>query len=189
GCGKTTLLDLICGNNLQAYTNDIRLFGRQRGSGESIWDIKTKIGYVTPHLQARYTSSITAHDVVISGFYDSIGLYRNTTVEQENRFDELIGELGIGNLGVTRFDRLSSGERTLILIARAMVKQPKVLILDEPCQGLDSVRRAEILTAVERIGSASSTDIIYVTHRIDEIPACITHRLNLIRVGSPSRFA
>lgn len=179
GSGKTTLLNLICGNNLQAYTNDIRLFGRQRGSGESIWEIKAKIGYVTPHLQARYDSSITAHDVVISGFHDSIGLYQHPTAEQEDRFGELVRELDIEHLGDTLFDRLSSGERTLVLIARAMVKRPKVLILDEPCEGLDPVRRGVILGAVERIGSAPSTDIIYVTHRVDEIPACITHRLEL----------
>ncbi len=179
GCGKTTLLNLISGNNLQAYANNIRLFGRRRGSGESIWDIKSNIGYVTPHLQARYNTSITAREVIISGFYDSIGLYRYPTVSQETRFGELAEELGIEELGETLFDRLSSGERTLILIARAMVKQPKILILDEPCQGLDPGHRRTILNAVGKIGSASATDLIYVTHRTDEIPLCITHRLDL----------
>jgi molybdate transport system ATP-binding protein len=179
GSGKTTLLNLICGDNLQAYSNDIRLFGRQRGSGESIWEIKAKIGYVTPHLQARYDSSITAREVVVSGFYDSIGLYRHPTVEQEDRFGELMREMGLAHLGDTAFDRLSSGERTLFLIARAMVKRPRVLILDEPCQGLDPVRRGEILGAVERVGLGPTTDIIYVTHRADEIPGCVTRRLEL----------
>lgn len=179
GSGKTTLLDLVWGNNLQAYANDITLFGRRRGSGESIWDIKRNIGFVTPHLQAQYDASITAREVILSGFFDSIGLYRRHTADQEDRYHELAGRLCILHLGETRFDRLSSGERTLVLIARAAVKVPKLLMLDEPCQGLDPERRNQIIAAVDTIGSEPVTDIIYVTHRADELPTCITHSLDL----------
>lgn len=183
GSGKTTLLNLVCGDNLQAYSNDIRLFGRKRGSGESIWDIKREVGYVTPLLQVRHDTGVTVGDVVTSGFFDSIGLYRRPSADQREIADSLCDEMGLTDLVGERFDRLSSGQRALALITRAMIKKPKILILDEPCDGLDPARREEILRAIERIGRTDETDLLYVTHRREEIPACITHHLKLGHPG------
>ena len=181
GSGKTTILNLICGDNLLAYANDIHLFGRKRGSGESIWDIKQKVGYITPYLSARYDTDIPIREVILSGFFDSIGLYRRPSPVQILKAEEAAGLLGIADLLDKLFSRISSGERITVLIARAMVKVPELLILDEPCAGLDGSHRDTVIAAVDRIGLTRDTDIIYVTHRIDEVPACITHHLELGR--------
>lgn len=179
GSGKTTLLNLIMGDNPQAYANKIYLFGRRRGSGESIWDIKKKIAFVSAHLQINYRKKIRAFDVVLSGFFDSIGLYRRATSEQRATAAQWVENLGIAGQADKMFDQLSYGERRLVLIARAMVKTPVLLILDEPCQGLDKVNRRMVLDLVELVGTRSDTRLIYVTHHPDEIPPCITHILRL----------
>jgi len=179
GAGKTTLLRLVTGDHLQAYANEIYLFGRRRGSGESIWDIKKRFGVVSTELQRRYRLRILARNVVRSGFFDSIGLYRSCTPSQRAGADQWIMRLNLTALMSRRYDQLSVGERKLVLIARAMVKSPAVLILDEPCQGLDPANRRRVLALVDRIGQTTGTRIIFVSHRPDEIPACITHRLRL----------
>jgi molybdate transport system ATP-binding protein len=116
GSGKTTLLSLIYADNLQAYCNDIRLFGRQRGSGESIWEIKQRIGHVSPHLQVRYRLDMRVFDVVVSGFFDSVGLYRRPTEQQRTAAKEWIDLLGIADLSDRIFNQLSYGERRLAII-------------------------------------------------------------------------
>jgi len=179
GSGKTTLISLIYADNVQAYTNDIRLFGRQRGSGESIWEIKRRIGHVSPHLQVNYRLDLTVFDVVVSGFFDSVGLYRRPSEEQRAAARQWIQRLGIESLSERVFGQLSYGERRLAIIVRALVKSPELLALDEPCQGLDPANRARVIAMVDRIGFHSPTAILYVTHRQDEMPRCITHTLRL----------
>ena len=177
GCGKTTLLNLITADNLQAYANEIYLFGKRRGSGESIWDIKERIGMMSSEFQIRYRKPLAAFEVVLSGFFDSVGLFRNASPEQKQTADQWMAVLGIADKSVKTFNQLSYGEQRMVLLARSMVKMPQLLILDEPYQGLDRTNRQRILDAIDVIGHHRGTNIIYVTHYSDEIPACTTHML------------
>jgi molybdate transport system ATP-binding protein len=174
GCGKTTLLNLVTGDNPQAYANKIFLFGRRRGSGESIWDLKRRTGFVSSEFQIRYRKPISAFEVVLSGFFDSVGLYRDFTTEQKEIAEQWLEILGIADKSDRIFNQLSHGEQRMVLLARSMVKMPPILILDEPCQGLDRINRGRILEAIDVIGGHSQTNILYVTHYPDEIPASMT---------------
>jgi molybdate transport system ATP-binding protein len=179
GSGKSTLLSLIAGDNPQAYANEIYLFGRRRGTGESIWDIKERIGLVSSEIQTLYRKEITACDVVASGVFDSIGLYRNLNSEHRRQVDKWIEFFGISHIANKIFTHLSFGERRMVLLARSMVKSPELLILDEPCQGLDQENRKLFMGLIEMIGRNTDTNLLYVTHYQDEIPACIDHVLTL----------
>ncbi len=178
GAGKSTLLSLITADNLQVYSNEIYLFGNQRGTGESIWDIKREIGHVSSELQVKYRESISVLKVVLSGFFDTIGLFYKVTEKQNETAKKWIKFLEIENLTKIDFNRISYGQQRLVMIARALVKYPAVLILDEPCQGLDLVNRNRILTLVDKIGHLSATQIIYVTHVRSDQLNCIDHELN-----------
>ncbi|MGY8697997.1 MAG: ABC transporter ATP-binding protein, partial [bacterium] len=177
GSGKSTLLSLICGDNLQAYANEIYLFGRRRGTGESIWDIKQKIGFVSSEFQVRYRQPVNALKVVLSGFFDSIGYYQPASVTQKERALSLMELLEITNLTDLDFTRLSYGQQRLILIARAMIKSPPLLILDEPCQGLDRTNRNRVLELVDLVGKNTTTQILYVTHSADDHLNCLQREL------------
>ncbi|MGE0086718.1 MAG: molybdate ABC transporter ATP-binding protein ModF [Desulfococcaceae bacterium] len=179
GAGKTTLLRLISGDHPQAYANDIRLFGRLRGSGESIWEIKEHIGMVSSEFQIHYRKSVTALDAVISGFFDSVGLYRNSASWQRKTALQWMRQLGMEDKSDQRFDRLSCGEQRMVLLARSLVKSPDLLILDEPCQGLDTANRQMILALIDHIGHHSDTQILYVSHHPEEMPSCIHQVLHL----------
>jgi molybdate transport system ATP-binding protein len=179
GAGKSKLLELITGDNVQGYANDIHLFGRRKGSGETIWEIKEKLSLVSAEFQMRYQKRIPAYDVICSGFFDSVGLYQSCTEEQRQAAREWLELLKMEDIARKRFDHLSHGQQRLILLARAMVKSPLLMILDEPCDGLDYTNRRKVLEFIEFIGSKTATDLIYVTHHKDELPACITHALVL----------
>jgi molybdate transport system ATP-binding protein len=179
GAGKTTLLALICGDHLQAYANDIYLFGRRRGSGESVWEIKNKIGLVTPHFHAGYQKALTAFEVVCSGWFDSVGLYRRCSAEQLALARRQMASMEIAHLSARHFERLSHGQQRLVLIARAMVKHPTLLVLDEPCAGLDGAFRRALLKRLDAIIAGGTSQLLYVTHHADERPAGITHTLRL----------
>jgi molybdate transport system ATP-binding protein len=179
GAGKSTVLTLILGDNLQAYANEIYLFGKRRGSGESIWDIKKQIGLISADLQIRQHKNINAFDVVCSGFFDSNGLYKRCRPEELAIATEWTHFIGIDELAEHKFGRLSHGQRQLVLIARAMVKSPEILILDEPFQGLDIKNRRKILDIFEYIGSQTRTNLIYVPNQGEEALTCITHVLNM----------
>ena len=181
GAGKTTLLKLILGENQQAYANEIYLFGRRKGSGENIWDIKKNIGFISSELHARYPRHLSAFDVVCSGFFDSIGLYRRCSGEQKDHAHAWIDTLGIGHLSDQKFGQLSHGQCQLVLIARSMVKSPVLLILDEPCDGLDIANRNRLINLLGFIGDRTETNLIYVTHHEEEMLSCITHVLSLDR--------
>jgi molybdate transport system ATP-binding protein len=179
GSGKTTLLSLILGDNPQAYANDINLFGRRKGSGESIWDIKKRIGLVSPELHLHYPRQFSCLDVVCSGFFDSAGLYRRCTDKQRGAALEWMDHMGLSPLAGARFGECSDGAQRMVLVARAMVKHPELLVLDEPCQGLDDRNRHRIVNRVEAIGKHFDTVVIFVTHDPDELPGIVTHVLNL----------
>lgn len=188
GSGKTTLLSLVVGDHPQAYANTVRVFGKLRGGGGSIRELKEGIGLISAELQVRYRKAVTARDVVISGFFDSVGLYRRPSLDQQASATAWMEALGIQKLAQKRFNHLSQGEQRMVLLARAMVKPPRLLVLDEPCQGLDTGNRRLILQAVDRIAATGWTTLLFVSHLPEEVPACITHRLSLVRSGTgPSR--
>lgn len=188
GSGKTTLLSLIVGDHPQAYANTIRVFGNSRGGGGSIRETKSGIGHISPELQIRYRKAVTAADVVTSGFFDSIGLYRNPSAHQQRAAEAWMEYFGLRALAEKKFNHLSQGEQRMLLLARALVKPPRLLVLDEPCQGLDAGNRRLVLQAVDRIAATGVTTILFVSHHPGEIPACITHCLRLVRKsGLPSR--
>jgi len=180
GAGKSTLVKLILGENLQAYANFIFLFGRRKGSGESIWDIKKRIGVVSSELQVQYRKRISAFEVIASGFYDTIGLYKAPTSAQMEVVSRWVDFLDIKELAKEPFNQLSFGQKRMILLARAMVKSPLLLIADEPCHGLDVSNRIKILRVLEKIGR-TNTRLLYMTDRPEEILNCITHVVRLDR--------
>lgn len=184
GAGKSTLLRLISADHLQAYANAIYLFGCRRGTGESIWEIKQRIGMVSSEFQVRYRKSLTGFEVVLSGFFDSVGLFRLAGRAQRKKAMDWLARLQIERLAEKPFDRMSSGQQRMVLIARAVVKDPALLILDEPCQGLDTRNRERVLAMVDHIGSATPTNLIFTTHHADERPPCMTHELQLARDGA-----
>jgi len=184
GAGKSTLLRLISADHLQAYANDIFLFGRKRGTGESIWEIKQRIGLVSSEFQVRYRKPISGYQVILSGFFDSVGLFRHAGPAQRKQARDWIVLLQLEKLAERRFDRMSSGQQRIVLIARAVVKTPELLILDEPCQGLDAANRERVLAMVAHIGSETPTNLIFTTHHADERPPGITHELRLSGDGS-----
>ncbi len=177
GAGKSTLLSLISGDNLQAYSNQIYLFGKRRGSGESVWDIKQRIGLVSPEFQVRYRESISVMKVVLSGFFDTIGFYQAASETQKRTALNWMSFLKIDELAKQDYTQLSYGQQRLILIARAMVKSPPLLILDEPCQGLDSTNRDRVLELIDHIGLNSATQILYVTHSATDKLVCLRNEL------------
>jgi molybdate transport system ATP-binding protein len=179
GSGKSTLLSLVLADHPQAYANDIRLLGVPRGSGESIWDIKRRIGWLAPELQFHYSGEVTGFEVVCSGLYDSIGLYRDSSARETRAMRRWMRHVGIAALEGEPFGALSDGLQRLVLLARALVKEPPLLILDEPCQGLDAAHRHRVLDIIDGVARQPNVTVIYVTHHPDEIPASFTHELLL----------
>ncbi len=179
GAGKSTILKLITGDCLQVYANRIRLFGKDRGVGQTLWETRERLGVVSHDLSSGYQKRVSAMDVVCSGFFDSVGLYRHCDALQIATANRWLAQMDISALSRTRFNQLSQGQRQMILIARAMVKNPNLLILDEPCAGLDPENRHTVLSLLEMIGRGGTTGLIFVSHHEKEIPACITHRLFL----------
>lgn len=168
GSGKSTLLQLITGDNPKCYANDLRIFGIQRGSGESIWELKRDMGIVSPDLHRNYRAPGTTRQVVLSGLFDSIGLYRQPTGVQERRAMQWLEWIGLAGRAAQPFRRLGFAEQRLVLIARALIKLPRLLILDEPTQGLDGRNRAGLLDFLEQIAADRISTILYVSHRQDE---------------------
>jgi molybdate transport system ATP-binding protein len=188
GSGKSTILRLILGENLQGYANQVTLFGRRKGTGETLWEIKKRIGAVSSELQVQYRKKMSAYDVIASGFYDSIGLYQHPTPDQKEIVDRWIKLLRIEDIARESYHRLSYGQKRMILLARAMVKSPALLIVDEPCHGLDIPNRKRILDILERIGQ-TQINLLYVTNHKDEILNCVTHvmRIHKGRVQSQGK--
>ncbi len=177
GCGKTTLLSLITGDNHKAYGQDITLFGVRRGSGESVWDIKQKYGQLDTQLHLNFARNMKVLEVVVSGFFDSIGLYDDWGDAQRDRAQRWLAALGMEGLERESFDALSFGLQRMVLLARAMVKSPAILLLDEPTLGLDGHHRRLILEAIDHIAAHSDTQVIFVSHSAGDMPGCINQHL------------
>ena len=181
GSGKSTLLSLVCADNPQSYANTFYLFDRKRGSGESIWDIKKRIGYISPELHLYYIEDVPALQIVGSGFFDSIGLYRKCNQQQQQQALQWMEIFGIAHLQSRSFLKLSYGEQRLVLLTRAFVKSPELLILDEPLHGLDKTNKRKASHIIEQYCIAHKSTLIYVTHYPEELPACVTFRMELTK--------
>jgi molybdate transport system ATP-binding protein len=181
GAGKSTLLSLVCADNPQSYACDITLFGRKRGTGESIWEIKKHIGYVSPEMHRAYLKNLPTIDIVASGLHDSIGLYKRPRPEQFAICEWWMNIFGIASYRDTPFLQLSSGEQRLALLARAFVKDPELLILDEPLHGLDTYNRRRVKKIIEAFCNRNDKTMIMVTHYEKELPANIDHHIFLKR--------
>ena len=179
GAGKSTLLSLVNGDNPQAFANKIILFDRRKGGGESIWEIKQKIGYVSPEFFQYFPMESTCLQVVESGFYDTLGLFRpsvNSKMEISLRW---MNVLEIAGYSKALIRNVPVSIQRICLLARAMVKNPALLILDEPCLGLDNSQLEQFRYLIDDICLISNMSLIYVSHYQHEMPECITHSLRL----------
>jgi molybdate transport system ATP-binding protein len=179
GSGKSTLLSLISGDNPQAYANEIYLFDRRRGSGESIWDLKKKIGFVSPELQLYFDRSANCFEAIASGLFDTIGLFRKLTATQQELVLQWVEIFGLENHRSRLLSQLPAGLQRLALLARALIKTPPLLLLDEPCQGLDEEQTQFFKNLVDRFCSEFDSTLIYVSHYSGDIPGSIHRFLRL----------
>ncbi|MFW6080599.1 MAG: ATP-binding cassette domain-containing protein [Desulfosalsimonas sp.] len=179
GSGKSTLLSLIYGDHPQAYANDIVLFDRRRGSGESIWDIKSKIGFMSPELFQYFPARFTCLQAVESGFYDTMGMVLQSRKENREKAAKWMEIMGLADLQDRFFYEISAGRQRMCLLARALVKNPYLLLLDEPCQGLDFRQQNIFRRIVDIMAEISDFSLVYVTHQAEELPSCIDHSLEL----------
>lgn len=179
GVGKSTMLSLISGDNPQAYANNLTLFGMKRGSGETVWDIKKHIGIVSSSFQTSYRVNTSVLRTVISGFYDSVGVYIKYSKMEEKKAMEWLTLIKLENKATSSLHSLSFGEQRMVLIIRAMVKHPPLLILDEPCQGLDEINRYMILKLIDIIAEQSDTTLLYVSHHSEDKLVSINKELHL----------
>ena len=190
GAGKSTLLSLITGDHPQGYSNDLTLFGRRRGSGETIWDIKKHIGYVSSSLHLDYRVSTTVRNVILSGYFDSIGIYQAVSDKQHKLAQQWLDILGFdARTADAPFHSLSWGQQRLALIVRALVKHPTLLILDEPLQGLDPLNRQLVRRFIDVLIGEGETQLLFVSHHASDAPGCITHQLAFIADGEGYRYA
>lgn len=188
GAGKSTLLSLVTGDHPQGYSNDLTLFGRRRGSGETIWDIKQHIGYVSSSLHLDYRVSSSVRNVIVSGYFDSIGIYQAVSDRQQQLATQWLQRLGMSKAADAPFHSLSWGQQRLVLIARALVKHPALLILDEPLQGLDPINRQLVRRFIDVLIGEGKTQLLFVSHHAEDAPQCITHRLTFVPDDSSYRY-
>ncbi len=179
GAGKSTLLSLITGDNAQAYANEVYLFDKRRGSGESIWDIKQRIGYVSPEMHIFFDYTATCFETVASGLFDTIGLFRKLTDDQTTLVNQWLHLFHLSESATRRLSALSMGEQRMVLLARALVKNPPLLILDEPCQGLDREHVQQFIRLIDGICEQCNTTLLYVSHYKTEIPGSVTRFMEL----------
>ncbi|HPS12224.1 MAG TPA: ATP-binding cassette domain-containing protein [Prolixibacteraceae bacterium] len=179
GSGKTSLLNLIFADNPKAYSCDIRLFGKQRGSGETIWDIKKKIGFISPELQQYLPKRQTALHVICSGLFDSEGLYIKLTTYQLSLAKQWLRLFGDLSWSEKLYNELSASEQRIVLIIRTLIKNPPLLLLDEPFQGLDYQNISKMKTLFNQIATQTNCAMVFVTHFRNEIPESFTLELKL----------
>jgi molybdate transport system ATP-binding protein len=182
GAGKSTLISLITADNPQAYSQNITLFDRKRGTGESIWDIKRKIGYLSPELHLYFKECGSCFSVVASGLFDTLGLFKRLSDEQTAHVNQWMQVMGITHLAERSFLQISGGEQRMVLITRALVKNPALLILDEPCQGLDRVQTEYLKSVLDYLAENTEMTLLYVSHYDRDIPSCVNQVLELKRL-------
>ena len=165
GSGKTTMLSMITGENPKGYGQDLFLFGKKKGTGESIWDIKQRRGYFTPSMTDKFTGYHSVENMLISGLNDSICLYLKPTEGQLRLAKQWLLLIDMWSIKDKRFHDLSMGQKRLVMTVRAMIKQPLLLILDEPTAGLDDASAALLVALVNKIAKESDVTTIFVSHR------------------------
>lgn len=181
GSGKSLLLSLIYADNPQAYSNHITLFDKRRGSGESIWDIKRRIGYVSPEMHLYFRSGGTALQVVAQGLRDTVGNFGTPTPAAREEAMRWLRLLHMEDIADKPYRTLSAGMQRLLLIARTFIKHPDLLIFDEPLHGLDAARKRAVRALLNEIARRDSPSIIYVTHYLPEVPESVDHRFTLTK--------
>ncbi|QQL48381.1 ATP-binding cassette domain-containing protein [Mucilaginibacter ginkgonis] len=179
GAGKSTLLTLVYGDNPQAYANDIVLFDKQRGTGESIWDIKKKCGFVSPELFQYFPTDNSCLQVIESGFYDTLGLFRMSEPSRAALSLKWMEVLGIGQYARQLLKNIPASAQRLCFLARALVRNPILLILDEPCQGMDEDQKENFKHIIDTICEQSDMTMIYVTHYTEELPDAVNKFIKL----------
>ncbi|MWB94888.1 ATP-binding cassette domain-containing protein [Flavobacterium sp. GA093] len=167
GSGKSTILSLITGDNPKGFGQNLFLFGRKKGSGESVWDIKKQIGIFTTSMTDLFQKSHTLEQMILSGFFDSIGLYIEPTTLQKQIVTEWLEVIEMSHLAKKRFIDLSIGQQRVALIVRAVLKHPPLLILDEPVEGLDDENVDLVIQLINTIKQETNVTILYVSHRIE----------------------
>lgn len=178
GSGKSTLLSLVNGDHPQSYANELYLFGNKRGSGESIWDIKQHIGLISPEFHWYFDGTSTVWKCIASGFYDTVGLFQQLPYSKRAQVDEIIEYFGLTASKNELLSALPLGKQRLVLLARTIIKNPELLILDEPCQGLDQQQTQHFNQLVDELCSNGMT-LIYVGHFESQLPTCIQKRILL----------
>lgn len=188
GSGKSTILSMIFGNNPKAYGQNITLFGVKKGSGESIWDIKQKIGYFSSEMLRGFKRNDAIGNMIVSGFFDTIGLYKTPTNAQIKIAQQWLHVLNMFDSRKQSFLSLSRGHQRLVLIARAMVKNPPLLILDEPTNGLDDFDATLFCELINKIASETNTAIVYVSHRKENgLNPNFIYKLSPSKIGSTGK--
>jgi len=181
------LIGLITGDHPQAYANNIFLFDRKRGSGESIWDIKKKVGFVSPELHWYFDKTISIYNTIASGFFDTVGLYRALLPMQHQAVKQWLSFLNLASKASEPLYVLSNSEQRLTLLARALVKNPPLLVLDEPCQGLDEQQVNEFVALIDDLCERMSKTLIYVSHYESEVPGCVD-KVMLLENGHEEKY-
>ncbi|MBD3244598.1 MAG: ATP-binding cassette domain-containing protein [Candidatus Moranbacteria bacterium] len=179
GAGKSTLVKLITSSHLQSYSNEIWIFGKKRGKGQSIWEARAYLSWVSSELQLNYNKDIKVFEVIASGFFDSVGIYRTLSKDKENKVKAWIDFLKINKLQQKNFNLLSNGQKRIVLIARALVKSPLLLILDEPLNGLDPLNKQKVLKIIEKIIQFTFTNVLFIAHQVKGAPKGITNVMKL----------
>lgn len=179
GAGKSTLLSLVYADNPQAYACDIRMFGQRRGRGESIWDIKKRIGYVSPEMFNACRRAFPALDVVAGGLRDSVVSYGKFSAEERMLAAGWMRCFRLEHLSRRNYMELSDGERRMVLLVRAFAKSPELLILDEPFQGLDNRQISVARAVIDEYMKQPDRTLIIVAHCLQDLPQCIDHTLHL----------
>ena len=179
GSGKSTLLSLVTADNPRSYNMDISLFDRKRGTGESIWDIKKRIGYISAEMHLYFRENQPCKKVVASGLFDTQGLFRQCSDAQYQKAQQIMDTFGIGHLAERPFLQTSDGEQRLVLLARTMIKNPDLLILDEPLHGLDAANKARAKQLINQYAAQPERTLILVTHEPENVPECVDRHFEL----------
>jgi len=173
GSGKSTLISLLIGENPQAYSQNIWLFGRKRGTGESIWDIKKPTGFVAPELTRFFPSNQTCRKVILSGLFDTMGLFKKVSAEEEELALKWMKVFELESLANQPIHRISLDQQRWALLARALIKKPRLLILDEASQGLDLAQRKLFTDTIQKLCELSNISLIFVSHYPEDVPDAV----------------
>ncbi|MDT0608086.1 ATP-binding cassette domain-containing protein [Croceitalea rosinachiae] len=189
GSGKSTLLNMITGDSHKGYGQNLTLLGNKKGSGESVWDIKKHIGYFTPSMTDKFKGRHTLENMLVAGLHDSVGLYIKPTDNEKQLALKWLALIGLDKKKEVYFHQLSMGQKRLLMVARAMIKHPILLILDEPTVGLDDSNTGLFLALVNKIVNETESAIIYVSHRAEAgLNPQFIYKLSITENGSTGKI-